>query len=128
MPTPLLNQLRRALDVSEQIERLQSELASLFGNRTPQPQKRTANQADGPRQPGRKRRRMSAAAREKIAEAQRRRWAKQKGTSVHGKKANSSKRAAAPKKGRKGGITPEGRARLAAAMKARWAARKKASQ
>ena len=58
------------------------------------------------------RRKMTASARAKIAEAQRARWARQKGTS------------AAPRKA--GGLTAEGRARLAAIMKARWAARRKA--
>jgi hypothetical protein len=126
MPIPQINQLRRALNISEQIERLQSQLASLFGGRTSAPQARKASTADSGGKPGRNRRRMSAAARAKIAEAQRRRWAKQKGTGALGKKAKPTKAAAAaPKKRRKGGITPAGRAKLAAMMKARWAARKK---
>jgi hypothetical protein len=66
---------------------------------------------------------MPPEAREKIAAAQRARWAKSKG----GAKAE---KAASPKAGKRGrkkrsGLTAEGRARLAAAMKARWAARKK---
>ena len=129
MPTPLIDQRRRALHVSEQIERLQSELASLFGSKAPRKQRATtSNKQDDVSKQGRKRRRMSAAARAKIAEAQRQRWAKQKGTAAQGKRGKSSKSAAGPKKKRNGGITPEGRAKLAAAMKARWAARRKAAQ
>lgn len=59
---------------------------------------------------GRQPRRMSAAARRKIAAAQRRRWAKAK----KGKVGRPSK------KGRV--ISAEGRARIAAAQKKRWAA------
>ena len=67
---------------------------------------------------GRKRHTMSAAARAKIAAAQRARWAKQKGQAT-------PKQAAAAKKrtGRKP-MSAAARGRLSALMKARWAARK----
>jgi hypothetical protein len=120
MAIPVIDQLRRALNISENIERLQSELASLLGQGTAL----VSSVVTPARSPGRKRRKMSPAARAKIAEAQRRRWAKQKGKGARRKKATSSK-AAAPKRKRQGGITPAGRAKLAAMMKARWAARKK---
>lgn len=65
---------------------------------------------------------MSAEARERIAAAQRARWAKSKGTvKEKGKAAPAGK----PGRKKRAGLTAEGRARLAAAMKARWAARKK---
>ena len=56
---------------------------------------------------------MSAAAKAKISAAAKARWAKVKGTST-----------LAPVK-KKGGITPEGRARIVAALKKRWAAKRK---
>ena len=68
----------------------------------------------------RKRHRMSASARARIAAAQRARWAKQKGESAP-KKATAKKRA-----GRKP-MSPAMRKKLSAMMKARWAAKKKAA-
>ncbi len=59
------------------------------------------------------RRKMSAAAREKIAEAQRRRWAAAKGEAA-------PETPAAPKPKRK--ISAAGKAAIAAATKKRWAA------
>ncbi len=65
---------------------------------------------------------MSAAARAKIAAAQRARWAKQKGNA-----APKSAKTAAKKSAGGGGMSPAARKRLSALMKARWAARKKAA-
>jgi ribosomal protein L15 len=59
------SQLRRAADIQDKIESLQSELNQLFGNGSVAAVK-----------PQRKRRKMSAAARAKIGAAQRARWAK----------------------------------------------------
>jgi hypothetical protein len=60
-------QLRRAATLKEKIESLQADLARLLGG----------SAAPAPGKPGRrKRRKMSAEARARIAEAQRRRWAK----------------------------------------------------
>jgi len=61
-------QLKRAAKLKAQIERLQSKLESLAGSDSPGPG----------RKPGRKRRKMSAAARRKISLAQKARWAKAK--------------------------------------------------
>jgi hypothetical protein len=58
-------QLRRAADIQDKIESLQSELNQLLGNASAPANK-----------PERKRRKMSAAAKAKIAAAQRARWAK----------------------------------------------------
>lgn len=116
MPTnnPSIHQLKRALEISEQIEKLQAEFATIFGGTSPAPVAKATPQPAGKTGRGK----MSPEAREKIAAAARARWAKVKGTSPAVAKAP-----AGPKK--KGGLTPEGRAKLAAAMKARWAARKK---
>ncbi len=65
------SQLRRAAALQEKIEAMQSELAQLLGGSVS-----AAPAAEG--KPGKKKRVMSAAARKKIADAQRKRWAKQK--------------------------------------------------
>ena len=64
-----VGQLKRMAKLKAQIERLQSKLEALAGS-----------ESAGPgRKPGRKRRKMSAAARRKISLAQKARWAKAKG-------------------------------------------------
>jgi hypothetical protein len=88
-------QLREAVAIKEQIEQLETQLASILGGTT------TAEVA------GKKRRRMSAAGRARMAAAARARWAKIKGT-----------KASLTRKRRK--MSAEGRARISAAAKARW--------
>ena len=63
--------LRRAAALQEKIEAMQDELAQLLGGSAS-----AAPSVEG--KPGKKKRVMSAAARKKIADAQRKRWAKQK--------------------------------------------------
>ena len=91
------SQLRRAADIKDKIEALQSKLARLLGS---------TNSGAAPR----KRRRMGAAARAKIGAALRARWAKQRGT-------KASKIAAMPRRR----ISAAARKRLAQLAKARWA-------
>lgn len=118
--TPSITALKRAIDIAEQIEKLQSQLTALVGGNSPVVSARPA--ATGAPAPARRgKRTMSPEAREKIAAAQRARWAKSKGAA----KAPTPAPAAAKPAKKKGGLTPAGRAKLAAAMKARWAARKK---
>ena len=75
MPDNLLTglsaqQLRKAASLREKIDSLTKQLANLLGASTA---------PTAPAKPGRKpKRKMSAAARAKIAAAQKRRWAKQK--------------------------------------------------
>ena len=88
-------QLREAVAIKEQIEQLETQLASIFGETT------------APEVAGKKRRRMSAAGRARMAAAARARWAKVKGT-----------KGSPTKKRRK--MSAEGRARISAAAKARW--------
>jgi hypothetical protein len=92
-------QLHKIISIKEQIEALQSQLAEFGGER-----------GNGLREARTvpHRRRMSAAARRKIALAQKARWAKRKGIEP----------AAAPAKRR---MSAAGRARIAAAARARWA-------
>ncbi|MCX6851721.1 MAG: hypothetical protein NTY98_22700 [Verrucomicrobia bacterium] len=69
------SQLRRAAALQEKIEGLQQELAQLLGGSS----KSSAASTPAGEKPAKKKRVMSAAARKKIADAQRKRWAKQKG-------------------------------------------------
>jgi hypothetical protein len=123
--TPSIAALKRAIDIAEQIEKLQSQLTALVGGSAPAVSSpRTATSAPAPAKRGKRgKRTMSPEARERIAAAQRARWAKSKGAKTPAA-APAAAKAAKPAK-KKGGLTPAGRARLAAAMKARWAARKK---
>src|SRR5437879_6569963 len=92
-------QLRRAADVKERVDSLQSELARLLGgslqpvNQTSAPHKRT----------------MSAAGRARIAAAARKRWA-----SI--KRSNPAKTGAHPKRQ----MSAAAKARLSAIARARW--------
>jgi hypothetical protein len=92
------SQLRRAADIKDKIESLQKELAGLLGSST-----------DGAAAP-RKRRKMSAAGRARIAAAQKARWAK----------VNGRKSAAKPGKKARRKMSAAGRAKIAAAARARW--------
>jgi hypothetical protein len=121
------SQLRKAADIQEKIQGLQSELNSILGGEIPIPA--TVN-GEVPN------RKMSAASRARIAAAARARWAKIKRTS--GKPAKKSKmsdqglaniRAGVLKRMRnqakatskpKRKISAAGRARLSALAKARW--------
>lgn len=73
---PSVDQLTRALVVTREIEKLQAELASILGGDS-KAVKRLAK-AEKTTPTGRKKRTMSPEAKEKIAAAQRLRWAKQK--------------------------------------------------
>jgi hypothetical protein len=100
-------QLRRAAEIKERIDSLNSELASMLGGNSslnPQP----LPPKSGPRQ-------MSAAGRARIAAAARARWAKIR--AAKGQSASSSN-GAVPKKRT---MSPAARAKIAAAQRARWA-------
>jgi hypothetical protein len=96
-------QLRRAADLKEEIEALNTELASILGAPALTPAKT------------RKKRGMSAAGRAAVAAAQKARWAKIK-AAKHVKPVKRRKMSAA------------GRARISAAAKARWAKAKAAGK
>lgn len=128
--TPSIANLKRAIEVAEQIERLQAQLAALVGGNASIASAPSA--AAVPRGKKRGKRVMSPEARERIAAAQRARWAKSKGTSTPVAKAPSispasTAKPAAPKAARKAkrNISPEARAKMAAAAKRRWAKVKK---
>src|SRR4051794_21452531 len=96
-------QLRRAVTIKERIETLERDLDQLLNV-----------QSEAPASSGPRRRTMSAAAKARIAAAQRARWAKQKGSARPAKAAGKSKRR----------VSPAARARMAAAARERWKAAK----
>jgi hypothetical protein len=115
MPTPSIDQLKRALTIAEKIQQLESELSRLVGGNPSAPKTAAAPvQKTG-------RRTMSAAVRAKLAAAAKARWARVKGSSEAPAKVPATAR------NKKRELTPEGRARIVAALKARWAAKRKAS-
>ena len=148
---PSITQLREAITIAEKIQSLEAELSIIIiggspVHSTPAPSLSVLSKRRGKRI-------MSPEGKARIAAAQRARWANRKGTSTpaaskpsktpgkrivsaesrakmtaaqHARWArnNPSAPAKAPKK--KGGLSPEGRARIVAALKARHAARRKA--
>jgi hypothetical protein len=116
-----IEKLEEALNLRKQIAALQNKLSGLLGgNGVAAAQSKAAKKAG--------KRTMSPATIAKMRAAQRARWAKSKGeqttkSSGTDEAALPAKAAKAPKK--KSGLTDEGRAKLASAMKARWAARRK---
>lgn len=118
MSIPTVIQLKRGLQIAEQIAKLEAEMAAIFQGRSVA----ALGLAVGPAATKKgKKRRLSAQALANIRAAQKKRWANFKKGSV-GKKSAANAGKAAPKK--KGGLTEEGRKKLAAAMKRRWAAAK----
>ena len=97
-------QLKEMAELKEEISALEKELASIFGS--------PATAAPAPK----RKFKMSAAGRARIAAAQKARWAK----------AKKSEPAPAVKKKRT--MSAAGRARIAAAAKARWAKAKAAGK
>ena len=95
-------QLRQAASIQEKIAKLQSELASIFGDESKPSPITKAKPA---------KRKLSASHLAKIRAAQKLRWAKVK----------AAKAKIAPKPVKKGGMSAAGRAKVAAAQKARWA-------
>ena len=98
--TGLLNlstaKLKRIIALKQQIEKLSAKLVTLAGD---------SSAAVG--RPSKKKWTMSAAARAKIAAAQRARWAKSKGAAKPARKKRT--------------MSAAGRAKIAAAARARWA-------
>src|SRR2546430_424849 len=106
-----LDQLKQAISIKEEIAKLEGRLASILGGKT----SATSKPAAASKAKGSFTRSPETLARMKAA--QQARWAKIKGTAtlVAGASAKPAVNGGkAPKK--KGGLTPEGRAKLAAAM------------
>lgn len=124
MPTPTIQQLQQAIAIAEQIEKLQSELATLFGGSSSTSSSAAASSSVA-RSKGKRggKRTMSAATIAKMRASQQARWAKVKGPSSA---AAAEPVATSRKKKRK--LSPEGRARIVAALKARHAAKRNAAK
>ena len=99
-------QLRKAADIKERIDILQSELNEILGREVPTPAAITGKP---------KKRQMSAAGRAAIGAAARARWAKYNA-------AKGGAKAVEPFKKARKKISAAGIARIRAAQKARWAA------
>lgn len=123
MSIPNLAQLHQAIAITEQIESLQAELANLMAG-SDQP---TSAAGSAPTAKGGKRK-MSAATIAKMRASQQARWSKRinvvppldtllKAPAVKPAKVKAKRT-----------MSPEGRARIVAALKARWAAKKKADK
>jgi len=106
-------QLRKAADIQEKIQSLQEELGQLLGGETSTPAQ--PNEAPTAK---RKKYKMSAAGRARIAAAVRARWAKVKGTAPSTKPAQTPKRK----------MSAEGLANIRAGVAKRMAAQSKAVQ
>lgn len=109
-------QLKQAVQIREQIESLQEKLDALLGGSSTSTKKQKVSRTKGKRT-------MSPATIEKMRAAQQARWAK-----INGKSSTKAApvKAALKAEPKKKGFSAETRAKLAAAMKARWAAKKKA--
>ena len=103
-----VQQLRRAADIKEKLQSLEKEIGQILGVST------TPAAYSEPK----KRRKMSAAGRARMAAAARKRWAKVKGGKLTVKPVKKAKRR----------ISAEGRKKMAAAAKARWAKAKAAGK
>jgi hypothetical protein len=105
-------QLKRAIEIREQIESLQAQFDSIGGARIGRP--------PGTKPAKAKKRRMSAAGRASIGAAARARWAKYR------RGAKAAKPAKATRKKKR--FNAAARAKLSAAAKARWAKAKAAGK
>jgi hypothetical protein len=107
--------LEKALHIRKQIAALERALQDVMG---PTPPSLGGIQTTVPKRKGK--RTMSTAAKAKIANAQRLRWAKSKGLES-ATLAGPVEAAPVTKTKKKGGMSAEGRARIVAAQKKRWA-------
>ena len=116
-----VTELRKVLQIKEQIATLETQLKAVLGASGA-----AASITAPSAKPGKRggRRKLSPEARERIAAAQRARWAARRGGKPAVKSATVVKPAAG-KPGKRGGrrkLSPEARERIAAAQRARWAA------
>ena len=112
MSTPTIDQLKHAVAISEQIQKLQADLAALFNGSI-----KVTAVPNAVSKPPASKGGMSAEGRARIIAAQKARWAKIRAE----KSATVPAKAAPGRKVKKSGMSAEGRARIIAAQKARWA-------
>ena len=123
MSTPSTEQLKRAIVILEQIDKLEADLKAVLSGAE---STTVPGQASPVVKPSKKRK-MSAAGRANIIAAQKARWDKINGSKVAttDQPAPTAKAPKAGKKKAKRNISPESRAKMAAAAKKRWAKAKK---
>jgi hypothetical protein len=109
-----LQRLKRAGELIQALEKIETELHSIFGFASG-----SARKAKPVAEEKSKKRVMSEAGRARIAAAQRARWAKQKGSADQKDGSTKTKTKKAKRT-----MSPEGRAKIAAAQKKRWAKQK----
>jgi hypothetical protein len=125
-----VTELRKVLQIKEEIATLEAELKEVLGSpSSPAVAKAVSRVIATPARKRGGRRKLSPEARERIAAAQRARWAAQKNGKAASKRAVTAKPAAATKPAvvKRGGrrkLSPEARERIAAAQRARWAAQR----
>ena len=112
-------ELRKVLQIKEEIAILESQLKAVLGAN---PSAASVSSPTAKLVAGKRggRRKLSPEARERIAAAQRARWAAQRGGKAVAKPAKVAK--SAGKRGGRRQLSPEARERIAAAQRARWAA------
>jgi hypothetical protein len=110
--------LRQAAVIKEKIEALQNDFVQALNSTTVSISMTTVptGNVEKPKKRG-----MSAAAKKKIAAAQKVRWAKFHAARNSVKPAQATKTAPAKPAKKKGGMSAAGRAKIAAATRARWA-------
>lgn len=111
-----IEKIEEALHLRKQLVALEKRLSEILGGNSP---------SVAPEVVATGRRKMSQTTIAKMRAAQQARWAKKSGASIENEPTSLKINPAKPTQRKKKGLTPEGRARLAASMKARWAARKK---
>jgi hypothetical protein len=132
--SPSLEQLKRAVTIAEEIDRLQSRLSNLLGGQgSAQVGRSSSSKAQGGEaaSSGSGKRTVSAATRAKMIAAQRARWEKAKGNQggeTSAKAGSDDRRTGARRKRGSGSISAEARARMAEAARRRWAAAKRAGK
>ncbi len=110
---PSVQALKRAIQITEQIEKLQAELNQVLAGGGGKPAPTAAPKGA---KPARRKGKMSAAGRAAIVAAQKARWAK-----IKAAKGSAETPSPTPKVKVRRKISAEARARMAAGAKARWA-------
>lgn len=124
MPTPSIDQLKRAIAIQELIDKLEAELKAVLSGTV---STAAPGQSSPVTKPAKKKRKMSSAGRARISAAAKKRWADLKAHKAPApiQPAPAVKAPTATKEKTKRVISPEGRAKMAAAAKKRWAKAKK---
>ncbi len=114
--------IEKALSIRKEIEALQETLSEIYGGASKRVTAKEDKAVNGAKPADGRKGKRSAAARAKMAAAQKARWAKKRAGEP--KAAPAAPAAKGPKKRKT--MSPEARAKIAAAQRARWAKQKAA--